>query len=531
MISIKIYNPRKIYFYITLLLAVSLPLSIFTTSVAEIALIVNWLLEAKFYQKWQILRRRKAVIFIVSIYLLHLIGLLYTESFNFGYAIHDLKIKLSILLLPIIFATSEAFNKRQLKWILILFSIATLSSALIGIMVFFGIIPVEHYDFRDISIFISNIRLSLMVNLSFFILAYYIFHRDKEYRLKFPWNISAVAGIILLLVFLILLKSITGLFILILLTLILGWYFSSEISDIAPRFIIRVMVITLPLVIASFISHSIGKFYYTPELVFSDLEEYSSEGNLYYHDTLQKARENGNYVWIYINEEELRREWNKLSDLKYDDWDNKKQRIKYTLIRYLTSKGERKDAHGIASLSEADILAIENGKANHIFNKKFGLYPRIYEIIWEIDGYLSGGDPSGHSVAQRIAYLKAAKAIIKQHWLIGVGTGDVQYSFNQHYENSDSKLDSNYRRRAHNQYITFILSFGVVGFFIFVFALIAPVFIEKRWKDYLFMVFFFIGMISMLNEDTLETQTGVSFFIFFYSLLMFAREGNEENDI
>ena len=44
------------------------------------------------------------------------------------------------------------------------------------------------------------------------------------------------------------------------------------------------------------------------------------------------------------------------------------------------------------------------------------------------------------------------------------------------------------------------------------------------------MVFFFIGMISMLNEDTLETQTGVSFFIFFYSLLMFAREGNEKGD-
>jgi hypothetical protein len=34
-------------------------------------------------------------------------------------------------------------------------------------------------------------------------------------------------------------------------------------------------------------------------------------------------------------------------------------------------------------------------------------------------------------------------------------------------------------------------------------------------------------MLSMLNEDTLETQAGVAFFGVFYSLFLFADKGGE----
>jgi hypothetical protein len=69
--------------------------------------------------------------------------------------------------------------------------------------------------------------------------------------------------------------------------------------------------------------------------------------------------------------------------------------------------------------------------------------------------------------------------------------------------------------------VTFFITFGIIGFVISMFSIFAPVFYEKKWHDYLFLVFFIIGMLSMLNEDTLETQTGVSFFMFFYALLLF----------
>jgi hypothetical protein len=72
--------------------------------------------------------------------------------------------------------------------------------------------------------------------------------------------------------------------------------------------------------------------------------------------------------------------------------------------------------------------------------------------------------------------------------------------------------------------VTFFITFGIIGFVISMFSIFAPDFSEKKWHDYLFIVFLIIGMLSMLNEDTLETQTGVSFFMFFYALLLFGKK-------
>lgn len=515
---------RKVFYYAMILLAMSLPLSIYTTSMAEIILLVNWIVEGRFPEKLRRLKQRKSILIISGLYILHLAGILYSESANLDYALNDLKIKLPILILPVIIGTSEALNWKQLRTILLLFCLATLSSTLISFGIFLGIIEYEYYDFREISIFISHIRLALMVNLSIFILLYYIFHSRKDMRFN-TWMSAGSLGIILWFIFfLVLLKSLTGLIILGVLVLVLSWKISSAVEEVAPRFIIRTLILIIPLIIASFLTHSIGRFYHREKVNFSKLESYTSQGNPYHHDTLRKAVENGNYVWLYISEKEMKQEWNKRSEYKYSGRDKKGQLIKYTLIRYLTSRGLRKDAEGIRQLTEEDVRSIENGKANYIFNKKFSLYPRVYEVIWEIDGYLRGGDPSGHSIAQRIAYLKAARSIFLSHPWIGVGTGDVQSSFDRYYEKNHSRLEQNYRRRAHNQYVTFLITFGILGFILAMIFLLFPVFLEKRWRDYLFLVFFFIAFLSMLNEDTLETQTGVSFIMFFYSLFLFGRE-------
>ncbi len=526
----KLLSSSNVYYFSVLLLAASLPLSIFTTSAAEILLILNWLREGDFAGKWRILKKRKSVLIIISLYFLHLIGLIYTQNENFNYALHDLKIKLPILILPVIFATSRPFTKLQLRFILLLFATATIVSTLISLAIFMGIIPYEYYDFRDISIFISHIRLALMVNLSVFIILYYIFNTQEKLRIANTLKLVYGGFIFWLVLFLVLLKSLTGLFILISLALILAWIYSSRINRIGIKRAIRFVSILIPLLIVVFLLTSVKKFYKTEDVDFSKLEKTSISGNPYYHDTTKTARENGHYVWLYLSEKELSQEWNKISEIKYDELDRKNQWIKYTLIRYLTSVGERKDSAGVASLAERDIEAIENGKANYLFLNRFSLYTRIYEIIWEIDSYLKGGDPTGHSVAQRIAYLDAAKYIIKKNWIFGVGTGDVQNSFNQYYESTGSSLSKIYRRRAHNQYITFFLSFGIVGFLLSMTALFGPVFYEKMWKEYLIIVFMSIAMISLINEDTLETQTGVSFFMFFYSLLLFARDKEKKNE-
>ena len=66
-----------------------------------------------------------------------------------------------------------------------------------------------------------------------------------------------------------------------------------------------------------------------------------------------------------INDEELDREWNKKSKVYVDGPDKKGNNLRYTLLRYMASKGLRKDSAGIVSLSPQDIANIECGNTNY----------------------------------------------------------------------------------------------------------------------------------------------------------------------
>ena len=305
-----------------------------------------------------------------------------------------------------------------------------------------------------------------------------------------------------------------------------AWKYSGMIKEIAPLFIVRTLIICIPLIVFSFLSRSAGRFYYREEIDFSRLDQYSFFGNPYSHDTLSAETENGYHVWIYVNEDELREGWNSLSQYKYDGKDKRGQDVRYTLIRYMTSKGLRKDISGLRSLDPADIFAIEKGNTNYLFLNRFSLYPRVYEVLWEIEKYRRGEDPGGHSVAQRLVYLKAAVSIIRENPVFGTGTGDVRKELIRYYENNVPELDSRWWGPAHNQFITFLVVFGITGFVLAMAFFFLPPVLEKRHRSYLFNVFFIIVILSMLTDDTLETQTGVSFVMFFYSLFVF---GNGEN--
>jgi preprotein translocase subunit Sss1 len=482
-------------------------------------------MEGNFSEKIQILKKRKAPLIISFLFVLHLVGLLNTSDFQYGF--HDLKIKLPVLLLPLLIGSSVTISEVQLRKLLLFFSGAVIASSICSTAVFFGIINYEIYDFRDISLFISHIRFALMVNLSIFCMFYYGMGGDSLPIVNKKFRILLLLGAFWLAGFLLILKSVTGMVIFMILLLFMGWKYSGRLTQIAPKFIIRVLIITFPLVIFSYISHAIGKYNYRETIDVASLDSLTSEGNPYNDYNQLTWVENGNYVWVYVCEEELRPAWNKLSTIDYDSKDKMGQRIKFTLIRYLTSKGFRKDAAGLRQLNATDIQAVENGVANYIFLNKYSIYPRVYQIIWEIDAYRRGNNPSGHSVTQRLAYLDAARYIVENNFVFGVGTGDVQKEFNTFYNMSENPLKKEYQRRAHNQFLTLLITFGLIGFIIALFTLLMPVFLEKRWRDYLFLCFIIIGLVSMLNEDTLETQTGVSFFMFFYSLLLFGRKREE----
>jgi hypothetical protein len=501
-------------------LAISLPVSVFTTSLFIIVLAANWVLEGKIKIKCQLLRERKSLWFILSIYLVFILGLIVTEDFS--YAFHDVKIKLPLLLIPLVIGTSTPLKRKYLRWILFSLIAGVIAGSLASSSVLFGIVDHPYTDIREISLFVSHIRFSLLIDIAIFSLFYLIFSGEFNDP---PWLTTVYIFVLIwLIVFLFLLQSITGIMIFLGVGFILFWAYLKHMRHLVMRWSLAVFCIVGSLMILSFLAKTVDRFYHVEQVHPDSVDLYTVNGNPYTHDFNNQYIENGSYIWLYVCEKEMEKEWNRISSMDYHGEDYMGQEIKYTLIRYLTSLGLRKDSAGISRLLPDDIKLIEQGKTNYIYGKKYILSTKLYEVLWQIDVYRKGGNPSAHSVTQRILYLQAALGIIKEHFWTGVGTGDVRLSYKEYYERIDSPLEERWRLRAHNQLLTFVLAYGVFGFSWIIFAFIYPVFLERKWTDYFMIMFLLVSFCSMLNEDTLETHIGVSYFAFYYALFLFGEK-------
>jgi hypothetical protein len=250
--------------------------------------------------------------------------------------------------------------------------------------------------------------------------------------------------------------------------------------------------------------------------------ERTAGGEAYYHDTSNTQTENGTHVWTYLAWGEMRRTWTQRSTRTLDDADDKGHPLWSTVVRYLASKGARKDSVGIMALSDAEVRSIEQGTTNVLSGKRGILRERLEEVLFELEMYRSSGLASGHSVAMRIEFQRAGWRIARANWLHGVGTGDTQRAFDTYYTASRSTLEPQWRLRAHNEYLTLWISFGSFGLLWSLFAWWWPARIARAWDQPLFVAWAIAFLVSCFTDDTIETQAGATFFVLYYTLFVFA---------
>lgn len=446
------------------------------------------------------------------IFLLPLIGLLWTEDFKF--ASWDLRMKIPILFMPLLLGTLPNLPSKWLEFLLRYFIFSLVVAVSLCLAVYTGIWKRDVFNIRDISVFISHIRFSMLLVFGIAL----IVHRWLL-RGRFVFICSVIVAYFL--VFLWILESITGFVLIVTWVTVLILYHSIH----SGRNIIR---LGIPLL---FISMILGGFLYLKEcyedyfsvapLDVASLELSTPRGNPYEHYVENRQVENGHYIMTYICWQELKEEWEKKSDLEFDSLDVKGNEVKWTLIRYLTSMGERKDADGMKRLNEEDINNIERGIPSYSYYSKSGIRRRLDKVFFELDNYRNGGSPNGHSVFQRFEFWEVGTSIFCENFILGVGTGDLKNSFKEAYIVSGTRLEVKNRLRAHNQYLTFFITYGVVGGLIFLSLFFYPVFADRNLrKNMLYLGFTLICVMSFLSEDTLETQVGVTFYIFLHSFLI-----------
>ena len=543
----------RLYFISLFLLLASVPLSKYTTSLSQFLLLGCWLayrsdtawleeyLSGSRWHPFSILRlikgfllsmgksliskfaaffRNKAAMAITSLLLLHVIGLIYTTDFH--YALKDLRTKLPLFILPLFLSTGPELKNRTLNLILIGYVLAVFGGTIYRIILFLQL-PVA--DTRALDAHISHIRFSLNLVFSVFILLHLI--RLKNYLPS--WQRMLFAFLILWFVFfLFYMRYSTGIVILLVVSTLLLSYLAFHGTTLRTRLLFITGVLVLILVPAFLIHSTVRDYRRTEPVSFSKLDRYTSQGNSYYHDTVNFRIENGHYVGLYICDKELREAWAERSAYPIDSLDSKQQKIRFTLVRYLASMELRKDSAGISQLTDKDIHNIEAGMTRRNSGSGFNIKTQVDNFLVGWDNYKRYHNANANSLIQRFEYWRTSLLIIRQNPIFGVGTGDVPEVFRVQYEKMNSSLDPQFRLRSHNQFLSLTVAFGIMGLLWFVVVLVYPVIRTKRFSYY-YLIFWIIFFISIFTEDTLETQEGVTFYALFTSMFLLAWK-DDEND-
>lgn len=515
--------PLLIHRYLFLLAVCALGSDMFLgevpASVPQIVLGANWFLEGNFKEKLCIFKKSRMLWVLASFFILHLIGMLYSSEIHRG--LEDLRIKMPLLFLPMILLTSKPLNAKELK-VLFYFCIGGALVSSFWCLIYSMSHP--YLDPRNASRFLSHIRYGLMLDMMLCIIGW-LMREEKNRAIRITLGMIAVY----LIFFMIRISLITGLVIFIgiavvwLLIVVFRQPLRIKLASLAIFFI---AIFSLFYAVRS----EWNKFNYVDPSPANAMQLRSASGRPYDTLTNKFFTENGFYVTYNIQHFELIEQWRNRTHTEIYSLGKKGNVLILTAIRYLTSKGLTKDSAGLAQLTDADIENIRNGVNNYRYMDASAFRKRLKEIFYEYHNYQVGNNPSGNTMMMRFEFWKAAGYIIRRNLAFGVGTGDATKAFHYAYQRTNTNLAYEWRLRSHNQFLAILVCFGITGFLVFLIWLIYPVVRLRRRLHPLYFFFFGIAVSSFLTEDTLESQAGVTFFVYFNTLFIWLAESERKRE-
>lgn len=115
----------------------------------------------------------------------------------------------------------------------------------------------------------------------------------------------------------------------------------------------------------------------------------------------------------------------------------------------------------------------------------------------------------------------------EDRWALGVGSGDARLLYRKAYENGNFELAYENNYNAHNQYLEFLVSNGLIGFVLYLLVLVMFVYKTKLNKEAL--SFFIVILFFSMSESFFGRSQGVLIFSFFYSFLILYYNSKTQN--
>jgi hypothetical protein len=501
---------KFVYVFLYAALAFFLPLNKVGLSITTLLLVLTTLLFTPLSIYKSTFKAFKSFQALIALLFIVLISLFWTNNLLEG--LKFINLILPFFLIYIVFLINPVFGKNKMAIILNSFLASVILTTAINLINHYQRQDYFDYDMRDMSLFTSHIRLSLMVSISIVICLYYFLNQASKWK----WSYLLL---ILYFVFYTLRAEVISGYISTLIIILLGsMYWLSSYFSKRKKAIILASFFLISLSIVSFVlSNFVLK---VPETI---VLTHTKKGNKYWSDTLTTIYENNYPVNVNIQIDELKEAWSKRSSVSLDSIAKNKNLFKWNLIRYMTSKGLNKDAEAVSKLSNQDIKNIENGYVS-ILQLKNSFVVRFQTLKDEL--LSNQANPNGYTFLQRVEYWKAGLYILKNNVILGVGSGGAQKAFDTYYETTNSPLTSENRKQAHQQFLSIAVNYGIIGLLIFT-VFVFYIFKEANFSIYAYLILTIL-VASFFTENTLETQVGATLVAFFAGLLVSFRPNREQ---
>lgn len=425
-----------------------------------------------FMDRWVLVGKEHPWIWLViAFFFLHVVSLFWSENLSEG--INGVRVRLTFILLTLLMVFTHRWTKPQVKALISILLYTFLLLIVFNVFQYQWLLSQgKASDIRQLSYFGSHIRFGVFFSFT----AILAFYNWKQ-------------------------KALTRWFFITYLTIVVLYTFYSQVLSAAVALcVVGIMMAYEQMKRAN----KVFVFWVTGSVILG--------GSAFF---LVMVLRQPQACIAFKNPQEASSFWAKKSALALTEKDAKNQPLKRTLERYLCAKQNPMTERDIQGLSPQEVRHIEQGFTS-VEQASGGVLSKLQEVQFQLH---EATDPNGHSLLQRFAFWKAALTVIRNNGWFGVGIGDVKGALTQQYIDHSALTVENFKR-PHNMFLTTFAAVGVLGFALLCLLFIYGFYQSISHRHTLLFCFLSVSLLTMLVEDSLETQTGISFFTFFLALFL-----------
>ena len=153
---------------------------------------------------------------------------------------------------------------------------------------------------------------------------------------------------------------------------------------------------------------------------------------------------------------------------------------------------------------------------------------RNLDKIGRLDDFENPEGEIYNSLVTRLSIWRAAINLSKRNLCVGVGASDGKRKLFEYYYETDQMFLFKYKFPVHNQYLDYLVKFGVIGLILLILYMIIPFYIGCKIHNSLIIYYSLSFIVSNMTDDFLIRFDGTVYSCIFISLFGYLYVSNQD---